>query len=135
MCFMMKERNVYMLYYEGFSKWLDGNLQQLPSDVVAVNFNLYEGSNKTYDIQLIGTDTFDKEDEDWACEEIFTTGEDVFLIPRTDDIKNWEDGLSFITKIIEKYLQDGEFANILQGLQGVGVGFVDGDIEILHQAK
>ncbi|MCT8975293.1 hypothetical protein N4T77_01645 [Clostridium sp. CX1] len=124
-----------MLYYEDFSKWVDSNLQQLPSDVIAVNFNLYEGSNQTYDIQLIGTDTFDEEDEDWVCEEIFTTGEDVFLIPRTDDIENWEDGLSFITKMIEKYLQDGKLANVLQELQGVGVGFVDGDIEILHQAK
>ncbi len=124
-----------MLYYEYFSKWLESNLQQLPSDVIAVNFNLYEGSNQTYDIQLIGTDTFDEADDDWACEEIFTTGEDVFLIPRTDDIKDWEDGLYFITKMIEKYLQDGKFANILQGLRAVGVGFVDGDIELLHHVK
>lgn len=35
-----------MLYYEDFSKWLEGNLEQLPSDVVAVNFNLYEGQTK-----------------------------------------------------------------------------------------
>ncbi|KGK81157.1 hypothetical protein DP68_18520 [Clostridium sp. HMP27] len=124
-----------MLYYEDFSKWLNSNLEQLPSDIVAVNFNLYEGSNQTYDIQLIGTDTFDEEDEDWACEEIFTTGEDIFLMPRTDDIEDWEDGLDFITKIVRKYLEDGKYANMLKGLQAVGIGFVDGEIEILHQAK
>lgn len=126
---------VHMLYYEDFSKWLDSNLEQLPSDIVAVNFNLYEGSNQTYDIQLIGTDTFDQEDEDWACEEIFTTGEDIFLIPRTDDIEDWEDGLDFITKMVRKYLEDGKYDNMLKGLQAVGIGFVDGKIEILHQAK
>jgi hypothetical protein len=124
-----------MLYYEDFSKWLDYNLEQFSTDIIAVNFNLYEGSNQTYDIQLIGTNTFDEEDEDWACEEVFTTGEDVFLIPRTNDIEDWKKGLAFITKIVQKYLEDGKYANILQGLQAVGIGFVDGDIEILHQAK
>lgn len=124
-----------MMYNEDFSKWLDSNLEQLPPDIVAVNFNLYEGSNDTYDIQLIGTDTFDEEDEDWACEEIFTTGEDIFLMPRTDDIEDWEDALDFITKMVRKYLEDGKYANMLKGLQAVGIGFVDGEIQILHQAK
>lgn len=124
-----------MLYYADFSKWLDFNLEQFSPDIIAVNFNLYEGSNQTYDIQLIGTNTFDEEDEDWTCEEVFTTGEDVFLIPRTNDIEDWEKGLAFITKIVQKYLEDGKYANLLQGLQAVGIGFVDGDIEILHQAK
>lgn len=124
-----------MLYYEEFSKWLEGNLEQLPSDVVAVNFNLYEGADQTYDIQLIGTDAFDEEDEEWACEEIFTTGENIFLLPRTNDIENWEEGLSFIIKMVAKYLDNGKYANILKGLQAVGIGFVDGDIELLYQAE
>jgi hypothetical protein len=124
-----------MLYYEDFSKWLDKHLEQLPSDVVAVNFNLYEGSHQTYDIQLIGTEEFDEADEDWVCTDFFTTGEDVFFIPRNNDILDWQDGLSFITKIIEKYLNDGRFANKLKELQAVGIGFVDGDIDILFQAR
>ena len=124
-----------MLYYEDFSTWLDSYLKQLPSDVVAVNFNLYEGSNQTYDIQLIGTNTFDEEDDDWACEEIFSTEEDLFLVPRTDDIEDWEDGLFFITKIIQNYFENGKHANVLRELQAVGVGFVDGDIELLHHSK
>lgn len=124
-----------MLYYQNFFKWLDNYLEQLPSDVVAVNFNLYEGSNQTYDIQLIGTDKFYETDDDWACEEIFTTGEDIFFIQRTEDIEYWEDGLSFITKMIKKYFENGKYVYVLQGLQAVGVGFVDGDIELLYNAK
>lgn len=124
-----------MLYYDDFSKWLDDNLEQLPTDVVAVNFNLYEGSKQTYDVQLIGTDTFDEEEEDWACDEIFTTGEDLFLLPRTNDIEDWEDGLSFIIKMVEKYLENGKYARKLKGLQAVGIGFVDGDIELLCHAE
>lgn len=124
-----------MLYYKDFSKWLDSNLEQLPSGVIAVNFNLYEGSNQTYDIQLIGTDKFDEDDDDWACEEIFSTGENIFFIPRTEDIEDWEDGLSFIIKMVKRYLENGKYANMLKQSQAVGVGFVDGDIETLHQAK
>lgn len=50
------------LYFNEFSEWLNKYLEKLPSDVVAVNFNIYEGVNKTYDIQLIGTDEFDEDD-------------------------------------------------------------------------
>ena len=124
-----------MQYYEDFSKWLEKYLQQLPSEVIAVNFNLYEGSNQTYDIQLIGTDEFDETDEDWVCGEIFTTGEDIFFIPRIKDVVDWEDGLSLIIKMVEEYLSSGRCAYILKKLQAVGVGFVDGDIEIIYQAK
>lgn len=37
--------------------------------------------------------------------------------------------------MVRKYLEDGKYANMLKGLQAVGIGFVDGEIEILHQAK
>jgi len=121
------------LYFNEFSEWLNKYLEKLPSDVVAVNFNLYEGVNKTYDIQLIGTDEFDEDDEDWACSDFFSTEEDIYLIPRTKDISNWQDGLNFITKIIEKYLDEGKYSDKLKQLKAVGVGFVDGDINILYQ--
>lgn len=123
-----------MLYHEDFSKWLEGSLEKLPTEVVAVNFNLYEGVDQTYNIELIGTETFNEADEDWACDEIFTTGGNMFYLPRTNDIEDWEDGLSFITKMIERYLENGKAANMLKNLQAVGIGFVDGDIELLHKA-
>lgn len=124
-----------MQYYEDFSKWLEKYLQQLPSEIIAVNFNLYEGSNQTYDIQLIGSDEFDETDEDGVCGEIFTTGEDIFFILRNKDVVDWVDGLSLIIKMVEEYLSSGRCAYILKRLQAVGVGFVDGDIEIVYQAK
>lgn len=124
-----------MIYYDDFSKWLDSNLEQLPAEVVAVNFNLYKGSNQTYDIQLIGSDKFDETDDEWACNEIFTTGEDIFIIQRTEDIEDFGDGLAFIIKMIEKYLKNEKCTNILKRLKVVGVGFVDGDIELVYRAK
>ena len=41
-----------------FYSWLDDNLKKIPSNVIAINFNLYEGEYNTYDIELIGSDIF-----------------------------------------------------------------------------
>lgn len=125
-----------MKYYENFSKWLDKYLvHDLPSDSVAVNFNLYEGADNAYHVQFIASDEFDEEDQDWACSEIFSTGEDIFRIPRTRDINKWEDGLVFIRKIVAEYLDKGKYAEKLKKFKAVGIGFVDGDINILYMKK
>ena len=125
-----------MKFYDSFSKWLDKYLSKdLPNGIVAVNINLYEGSKKTYDVELVGCGSFDENDEDWACDEVFTTREDLFFIPRTDDIVNWEQGISFITTLVEEYLLKGKYASKLKSYKAVGIGFVDGNIDILHLAK
>lgn len=116
-----------------FSEWLDKTLEQrLPQGIVAFNFNLYEGASGTYDIQLIGSDEFDENDEDWACTDYFITGEDICYIQRAEEIKDWEEGLSYIIGLVEKYLDKGKNANILKGVSAIGIGFVDGDIQIIY---
>ena len=70
--------------FHKFSQWLDKLLENNNFDnILAFNFNLYEYSNEdhtcsSYHIQLIGSDEFDAKDSDWACSEIFTSGEDIF---------------------------------------------------------
>lgn len=125
---------VTMYYYDNFSKWLDSNLERFPSNAIAANFNLYENPSKTYDIQLIGSDKFNETNDDWACEEIFSTEEDVFLIPRTDDIIASTDGLSFIAKLIKEYLEKGKYADLLKSLYAICIGFVDREIELIYCA-
>lgn len=58
---------------ETIKKWLIqiNQTEKLPEDIVALNFNLYEGP---YAIDLIGSATFDESDEDWACNEDFIPG-------------------------------------------------------------
>lgn len=34
-------------------------------------------------------------------------------------------------QLIKKYLEQGAYSNILKNYQAVGIGFVDGDIEIV----
>lgn len=117
-------------YLEEFKVWVEKYLVDLPEDAVAINFNLYEGE-EAYSVQLIAADEFDEEDEDWACEEIFSTEDDLFVIPMTEDIEEWEDALFYIKSLIEEYLKVSSCRDILENLEGIGVGFVDGNIELL----
>lgn len=126
----MVSANDFML----FSNWLNKILEQnIPKEVKAFNFNLYEGADNTYHIQLIGSNEFDEIDEDWACNETYTTGEDICCIARTKDIAKWEQGLNYIIKLVKQYLVQGENASILKKVFAVGVGFVDGNITIVYR--
>ena len=51
------------------SNWIDKVLdQEIPNTVVAFCFNLYEESDGSWAMELVGTERFDPEDEDWACD-------------------------------------------------------------------
>lgn len=118
-----------------FSNWLNQVLEQdIPKGIKASNFNLYEGEEETYDIQLIGSDEFDEDDSDWACTDYFTSGEDICYIKRTEEIEDWEQGLNYIMMLVKRYLEEGEKANILKRANAIGIGFVDGDIDILYRS-
>lgn len=129
--FARKERNMYLFV----EKWLDSILEQMiPTDVVALNFNLYEDGDNNWSIELVGTETFDLDDEDWACSENFDFGSRKH--PLTwKETKAWNEILEEMINILKKYLEQGKYSNILKKYQGVGIGFVDGNIEILFAKK
>jgi hypothetical protein len=43
-------------------------------------------------------------------------------------------GAKLITILVERYLDEGENAHILKNASAIGIGFVDGDIDILYRA-
>ena len=52
-----------------FFVWLDSILKdELNNDVKAINFNLYEDADNKWSIELVGTFSFNKDDDDWACD-------------------------------------------------------------------
>ncbi|MBN2535124.1 MAG: hypothetical protein JXB88_19740 [Spirochaetales bacterium] len=120
---------------KNFSKWLDMILKKNKFDaVVAFNFNLYEGKG-SFHIQLIGSDSFDRNDEDWACKEVYSSGENVFIVSRKNAGQEWQKGLSFCTGLVRNYLSYGEFSKKLKDKTAVGIGFVDGNIDIIYEHK
>ena len=125
-----------MEIYTDFADWLDKHMEDdLPEDIVAFNFNLYEGSANTYDVELVGCGSYDEEDDGWVCDEVFDTRDDWFVIPRTNGVAQGEQGLSFASALVERYLREGKYAAELKNYTAVGIGLHEGDIEILHRAE
>lgn len=117
--------------YNNFEKWLNRILEENMSiEGAAVNFNIYEESNKNWSIQLICSSYFDEEDPDWPCEEVFTTGEDLFSWQQNT---GWEKILDISCDLVRKYLKEGKYSAELKKYQAVAVGFVDGDLEIVYK--
>jgi hypothetical protein len=111
---------------ETFSKWLDTILADINELPVAWNFNLYEPSC----IELVGTKSFHKKDEDWACDEIFASREKYpdFKLPK----RQWEKSLQEAVSLIENYLTNGNYKSKLLDSYGVGCGFVDGNLTLIY---
>ena len=120
-----------MFLYHKVSKWLDSSLaQKIPDEVMAFCFNLYDDGNGRWSMELIGAGSFDLDDSDWPCEEVtdFMTRESPFV---WNSSSKWDVVLNEMADVLKKYLQHGKCADLLKSKSGVGIGFVDGDIEVL----
>lgn len=129
-----------MEIYSEFEKWLDDLLENndMPENTVAYCFNLYEESIEdcVYGIQLIASDEFDPEDGEWACSEVWSSEEDVFCIDISDeDEKDWKRALKLFTEMAVQYLESGKYRNILLDSKGIGIGFVDGELDLIFKAE
>ena len=126
--------------YEEFEKWLNDLLENntIPDDVKAFNFNLYEEfeEDSIYGVQLIAADRFDENDPDWACDEVWSSEEDIFCVDTSDEEDSgWKNAMDLISGLVSEYLENGLHRNLLRGTDAVGIGFVDGDIELLYKAE
>lgn len=110
-------------------KWLIqiNQKDKLPQNIVALNFNLYEGP---YALDLIGSATYDESDEDWACNEDF--------IPKLrrcpslgiPDDKSWEEVLKIVESILRDLIREMPDIELFK-VQHIAVGFVDGNLIII----
>lgn len=124
---------IYSLNYDDIEKWLNNIFsEKLPKNIIAFNFNLYEDEDNKWSIELIGSDTYDENNEDWACREIFTSRNNLFVFSRNDE---WKNILNDVKVIISKYLKDGKCNAILKSAKAIGIGFVDGDIDIIYKER
>ena len=126
--------------YSEFADWLDNLLENndMPENIQAFNFNLYEESEDEYiyGVQIIASDRFDADDGDWACYEIWSSEEDIFCVSAADeDDKGWQQFLKFMTEIVCDYLENGKHKDILFNSKGIGIGFVDGEIDIIYKGE
>lgn len=119
--------------YQKIAEWLDSILnQEIPESVVAFCFNLYEDGDNQWSMELVGTESFDEEAEDWACDEITDFGSREHNM-EWNSSSEWDEVLAEIVTEVKRYLENGKYADVLKAKKGVGAGFVDGDIEIIYQ--
>ena len=78
---------------------------------------------------MIGSESYDVDDDDWACDEVFTTRDQPFVIECESD---WELVETFFISLVNEYLSSGKYAGKLKEYQAIGIGFVDGDLHILY---
>ena len=112
-----------------FEKWLKKQLiKDIPDNVIAFNFNLYEtDDDESFDVQLVGCENYSKDDEDWACDTVFSSEEDVFTFKDED----WESALETCKSMIQDFLASCDSDNKLSRAEYVTVGFIDGDLEVI----
>lgn len=119
--------------FDEMTKWLDRALdQEIPDEVAAFCFNLYEDGSSKWSMEIIGTGSFDVNDEDWGCDEVtdFETRQNCFTWEET---KTWDEILVETIVVLKDYLENGKYAEVLKEKNGIGVGFVDGDVQIIYQ--
>ena len=118
--------------YTEFENWLNTQLENdMPAETLAFCFNLYEESadDCVYSIQLVACDKFDKDDSDWACEEVWSSEEDIFCIELSDEEnKDHESAQELIKSWVLEYMKDCEILSS----KPVAIGFVDGELELIN---
>ena len=117
------------LSYKHFEKWLNEVLSEKMSDnIKAFCFNIYDDGNEEWSVELIGSKSFDTSDNDWPCDEVFTTRSNPL---KWSNLMTWQKQIKILKSCIEQYLQNGKYSQMLLSKQGIGYGFVDGDLHIL----
>lgn len=118
------------LNYRKFERWVNASLEKgVPSQVCAFCFNLYEDvPDGRYSVEIVGASSFDKDDSDWACDEVFTNRENPL---RWTTSKSWDKVQLDVEVLIRKYLQHGKYAQLLRSKKGVACGFVEGELELI----
>lgn len=127
-----------MNFEREFENWLSTALQvPVPEEVKAFSFNLFEPAGEEevkFGIELIGAGNYDPDDSDWACEEVWEPKQRRLFIPLAYSGTGWEGCLEKMKILALKLLKsDKKFVEKLTSRQGIGIGFVDGDLEIIWQ--
>lgn len=110
-------------------KWLIqiNQKEKLPQNIVALNFNLYEG---LYALDLIGSATYDESDEDWACNEDFILGLRRCPSLEIPDDKSREKVLKIVESILRDLIREMPDIELFK-VRHIAVGFVDGNLIII----
>ena len=99
--------------------------------VIALNFNLYEEEEDgVYTAQLVGCARYDELNDDWACEEVFSSGEELYEFTADE----WESAQEDFNEAVQEEILSEELPEFLSAIQVITAGFIDGELEVLWKA-
>ena len=120
-----------------FIMWLDKSVSApISDDVKAYSVNLFEHLNEQskYGAELIGAGRFDTSDEDWACDEVWWPNPRSIDLPLKWSGSDWQTCLNRVRSLLSELMyNDSQFSRSIKSSEGLGVGFVDGNIDIVWQ--
>lgn len=113
------------------SKWINAGVVELGNGE-AYCFNLYE-DEKAWTCEFISTNSIDREDEDWVCDEKSVySRENPITICTKKDIDDFEKVLAIMLELLKECLMLSKDFKALADKKTIAYGFVDGDVEYLN---
>lgn len=113
---------------EIIKRWLVAidKTEELPSDIVALSFNLYE----PYGIEMVGSTWYDEENDDWACDEDFEPTQRSCPDFEISNSLKWEEVLDIVVAILKDLIEELSDLRLFK-VEHIAVGFTDGDLTII----
>lgn len=125
-----------MVFDDDFKAWLTSSTSAgVPASVRAFSFNLYElqKDGSAFGVELIGSSDFDTEGSDWACDEVWAATPRMLAIPVAFSSHSWEACLEAMKRMVIAAVDENNTCKVLKTREGIAVGFVDGDLELVWQ--
>jgi hypothetical protein len=119
---------------EKFTAWLENIniIENVDNSIIGFNFGLYESKNG-FEMYLIGSKTFDVNDEDWASNVDFEPKQKYFQFGKEISLdKEWQDIIKISEKLILDYIGSEKFkTSLFANAKGITTGFDEGNLTII----
>lgn len=118
-----------------FEKWIKHIIEtEKPGkEINAYYFGLIESDDVDYTLYLSGSNEFDLEDEDWACNDDFEPKEKYLPLPQYNGL-DWQTVLNETVELLQKFIKSDIFKDsFFAKAQGIAVGFDDGNLVLIKQ--
>ena len=126
-----------MEFTRTFAVWVNiALLDDLPANTRAFCFNLFMPADPRhkFGVELIASDKFDLENENWACSEIWEATPRQLFIPNEFAGQDWKQCLSNMTSLVTEFVKTkNSGAAVLRRYHAIAIGFVDGDLDIVYK--
>lgn len=134
-CYIMQIKAYYDFKLRFFD-WLDNTLKNSVQDnIAALCFNLYECEDRHWKVELVATEKFDANNDDWACEVVCNLSQNHPFLWQEVSSENFKNIQSKVFVAAYEYLQTGKYAFELENKKCVAVGFVDSDLMPIYIAQ